>query len=132
MDKNVDTYFPSVDSGIVPLEGQVVLQVIYVPEVSYGGIVLASQAQENKQFSVKVSKVVAVGPSAFCNKLTGKPWAGVEVSVGDFVVAPQVSGTRFTKKLTQERDAPEIHFVACKDTEIQFKVTDPLSFNSVY
>ena len=133
MEENLVRCFPELESGIVPLDGQVVLQIIHVPEKSSGGILLAMQAQEDKQYAVKTAKIVAKGPTAFCNKLTGKPWAGMGIDVGDFVIAPAVSGVRFKKKLDKsDKNSPEIHFIACKDIQVEQKITNPFDFESIY
>lgn len=126
MTRTLENAFPEVESGVIPLCGQVVIQIIHIPEaISSSGIILAKEAHDNEQFTRKIAKIIAMGPTAFANKLTGEKWEGADIKLGDYIMAPHVAGTRFTRKLDKkDKSSPIIHFVACNDSEIRFKVKE--------
>jgi len=128
----LDARFPKIDPGIIPLGGQVVLQIALVPDtILSSGIILTSDVQQNEQYARKSAKVIAMGPVAFKSKLTGELWTGMSddetsdynINLNDYVISPHVAGSRYQLKLDEnDPNSKMIHFVACKDTEVQFKI----------
>lgn len=113
--------FPEVDLFIEPLGTRVVVQVMRAKETSKGGIVLVAETRETDKWNVQTAKVVALGPLAFKNRETLKPWAeGMWAQVGDFVRVPRWNGDRIEVRV-EGSDEP-ITFVTFSDHELIAKV----------
>ena len=118
----VQEAFPDVDPGVVPLGARVLVQVRSVSLRTAGGIYLAPETREDKKWNTQVARVVALGPLAFCNRETGKPWTeGFWVRPGDFVRVPRWNGDRWEREIPGTDEA--VRFVMFNDHELIGKLT---------
>ncbi len=124
---SVDEAFPPIDPGHVPVGYRVLFQLRTAKNVTKGGIIIPDEAKNADQWVTQVAKVVAVGPTAFCNRDTGNQWPeGPWAVPGDFVRVPKYGGDRFSVA----KDGEEALFVIFRDADISAKVADPLSVRS--
>lgn len=124
-------HFPEVDPGVLPLGARVLCQLVSTKTISAGGIVLVEETKETEKWNNQVARVLAVGPIAFCNRETGKPWnEGIWCEPGDFVIIPRWGGQRRTMHHKGKREDP-VYFVTVNDHEIIEKVHgNPLKLES--
>jgi len=87
-------------------------------EKTDGGILLPDQAIEAENYLSICAKLVAVGPMAWKDRETGKPWSsGAWAKVGDWIIVP---------KFTQFRmDIQDKEYRFINDDEIIAVVQDP-------
>lgn len=130
-DPTILANFPEVDPGVLPLGARVLCQLVTTKTVSAGGIMLVQETKETEQWNNQVARVLAVGPIAFCNRETGKPWQeGIWCEPGDFVIIPRWGGQRRTMHHKGKKDDP-VYFVTVNDHEIIEKVHgNPLNLES--
>lgn len=126
----LESAFPSVEPGIEPLGARVVVQIKTVKTVSAGGILLVEESKDTEKWNTQVAKVISLGPLAFCNRETSKPWPeGMWVNVGDFVRVPRWGGDRLEVEVEGQKE-PAL-FVVFNDHELIAKITgDPLKIKN--
>lgn len=119
--------FPDADPGVQPLGGRILVQMRRSVKTTKSGIVLVAETSDTVKWNQQTARVVAMGPLAYRNRETLKPWSeGAWVEVGDFVRVPRWNGDRVEVEV-QGSDEP-IVFVTFNDHEVIAKVTkDPLS-----
>lgn len=119
--------FPNIDFGVKPLGSRVLVQVRLPKEKSTGGIILSEYTKEAEQDNTQVAKVIAVGPLAFKNRETMKPWPeGAWCKVGDYIVVPKYAGARWRRKAPNRADM-KVEFVIFNDLDMLGMVEiDPL------
>lgn len=125
--QSIESAFPNVDPGCVPLGSRVMVQIRRTHSVSKGGIVLVEETKETVKWNNQVAKVVALGPLAYKNRESAKEWPeGAWVTEGDYVRVPRWGGDRIEIPVKDSQDP--ILFVTFSDHEIISKITgDPLS-----
>jgi len=118
--------FPEVDPGRVPLGPRVMVQLRLTKKKTQSGLYVVEETRQDQKWNCQVGKVVALGPIAFCNRETGKPWPeGAWISIGDFVIVPRWGGNRHEVDTSDHDES--IQFVTWNDHEIISRVTgDPL------
>lgn len=119
--------FPEVESLVYPLGGRVLLQMKWVTEKTESGIILASDTANEEKWNTQVAKVIYLGPLAYRNRETGKPWVeDIWVKPGDFVRVPRWGGDRFSSPAKHDPSI-KIPLVIFNDHEIISKIIgDPL------
>jgi co-chaperonin GroES (HSP10) len=119
--------FPKADPGLKPLGHRVLVQIRSAKLKSDGGILQHTETKETEKWNTQVARVVELGPVAFCNRDTLKPWPeGAWCKVGDYVRVPKYGGDRWEVPL-DEREEPAL-FVLFKDLDIIGQITgDPLA-----
>lgn len=121
---DLDEAFPPVDANFEPAGYRVLFQLRTPKRKTRGGIILTDEARETDQWNTQVAKVIKVGPTAFHDRDSGKPWIeGPWARVGDFVRVPKYGGDRFSIKCG---DDAEVLFVVFRDADISGKVSNPL------
>src|SRR5579884_140747 len=96
---SMEEAWPEVDPEHEPLQAGILFQIRRVKKMTEGGIVLPEQARQAEAGLMQAAKVIAIGPLAFKNPDTLKPWPeGNWVKVGDFVRIPRFNGFRFSVK----------------------------------
>lgn len=130
-DSEVLRHFPEIDPGVLPLGARVLCQLVTTKSISKGGILLVEETKETEKWNNQVARVLAVGPIAFCNRETAKPWSeGVWCEPGDFVIIPRWGGQRRTMHHKGKTEDP-VYFVTVNDHEIIEKVHgNPLSLET--
>jgi co-chaperonin GroES (HSP10) len=126
--------FPTVDSGMQPFGGRVVVQLRRIKKkVTSAGIIMVEETKENEKWNNMIGMVVSVGPLAFKNRDTMESWPeGTWAQVGDFVRVPKWGGDRWEIKVPGEDDLEDpVLFMTLNDHELIAKVTsNPLSFKA--
>jgi len=134
--------FPEVDFGIIPLGARIVVQIKTTKQESSGGIILVEDTKETEKWNTQIGKVVALGPLAFCNRETAKPWPeGMWAKEGEYVRVPRWGGDRFEVPIPgsfkvnsdgSQSNIPEVAlFCVFNDHELIAKLTgDPLKFKN--
>ncbi len=125
--QSMDEAFPKVNPGVAPLGGRILVQMRRSVKKTRSGIVLVEETSDTVKWNQQTARVVAMGPLAYRNRETLKPWSeGAWVEVGDFVRVPRWNGDRIEVRV-KDSDEPVV-FVTFNDHEIIALVTvDPLS-----
>lgn len=91
--QTLETAFPSVAPGVIPLGNRILVQIRSPKEVTKGGIILHTQVREDEMWNEMTAKVIALGPLAFKNRETMQPWPeGDWCKVGQYVRVPKWGG----------------------------------------
>lgn len=125
--------FPTVNPGMDPFGGRVIIQLRRIKKKTAGKIILVEETKETEKWNNMIGKIVAIGPLAFKNRDTMKPWVeGTWAQVGDFVRVPKWGGDRWEIKVTGEDEHEEpVLFMTLNDHELIARVTaNPLSFKA--
>lgn len=92
--------FPEIDPGVNPLGARILVQLRTVRTKTASGLILVDDTKQFNKVTTQLGKVVSMGPIAYCNRDTGKPWAeGVWAERGQFVRVPKYGGDRFERKI---------------------------------
>jgi co-chaperonin GroES (HSP10) len=128
----LDEAFPVVEPGVRPLGARILVQIKTTKKTSTGGIILVEESKETEKWNTQVAKIVDMGPLAYCNRETGKPWTeGMWVSKGDFIRVPRWGGDRFEVPIAGQ-DEPAL-FVIFNDHEAIAQITgDPLTMKNFF
>lgn len=126
----VEWAFPTVDPGIEPLGGRVLVQLKRVKKTTESGLVLVHETRDQEKWNTQIAKVISIGPLAFKKKESMEPWPeGVWANEGDFVRVPKWGGDRFEIAIQGEPDEPSL-FMLINDHELIAKVKgDPMKYN---
>lgn len=133
----LDSYFPAVDPGEVPL-GQLVLLQIKQAMTTYGEskLVLTKNDIETEFDNTQVAKVIALGAVAYKDRSTLQPWPeGDWVKPGQYVRVSQHNGKRWTVPLPGTRGnsvEERVTFVLIDDLHIASIVKDPLKVKAFF
>ena len=121
-----DEAFVDVDPLIEIFGSRVLVQVRTPKLKTKGGIILTDDAKETEQWNTQVGLVRAVGPLAFCNRETMKPWVeGFWCKPGDFIRMPKYGGDRWQIKTPTGEPAL---FVVFNDLDLAGRLLgDPLA-----
>lgn len=121
-----DDAFVDVDPQMEIFGSRVLVQVRTPKRKTKGGIILTDDAKETEQWNTQVGLVRAVGPLAFCNRETMKPWVeGVWCQPGDFIRMPKYGGDRWQ---INTKDGEPALFVVFNDLDLTGKLLgDPLA-----
>ena len=123
-----EKFFPEVEHGIKPLGGQVLIQGKFIPAKTVSGIALPDEYREKESYLIRIGKVIAMGPLAYCNRETTEPWKeGKWAEEGDFVYVP-ATGSVISKMINNERYT----FVLLNDTEVVAKLDNLDGYSQFY
>lgn len=122
----IDQAFPEVDPGLTPFGSKVLVQIRTPMLRTKGGIVVPDESRETEQWNTQVSKVIVLGPVAFCNRDTLEEWPeGKWAQPGAFVRCPKYGGDRWEVPVPNSSDAAL--FALFNDTDLSGEITgDPL------
>ena len=119
--QTVEEAFPSIDPQFKPLGARVLVQLKSTKQASSGGIILVEETKDTEKWNTQVCKIIKLGPIAFCNRETGKPWTeGMWASEGDFVRVPRWGGDRL--EIKDENSEDKALFCVFNDHEIIAKI----------
>lgn len=123
--KSLDEAFPPVESGLKPFGSKVLVQMRTPKKRSEGGILLTDETVAIDRDNTQVAKVIAVGPLAFCNRDTLKPWPeGAWCKIGDYVRVPKYGNDMWSVPISDMEE--RAHFQLVSDLAISGLVIDPL------
>ena len=125
-EQSMEEAFPVVDPGTVPFGSRVLVQIRAAKTKSKGGIELVTETREAVQWNQQVGKVLAIGPLAFHNRETMKPWPeGEWAHVGEFVRFPKYGGDKWERPVPGQPDTVAL-FILVNDLDLLGKITcDP-------
>jgi len=93
---SLDEAFPTADPGLIPFGTDVLVQIRTPKKRTKGGLYLPEESRDTDLWNMQVAKVIALGPVAFCNRETLKPWPeGAWCRIGDYVRVPKYGGDRW-------------------------------------
>lgn len=124
--------FPSVDSGVEPLGGRILVQLRRTKK-KVGSIIIVDETKEAEKWNNMVAKVIAIGPLAYKNRDNMQAWPeGSWIQVGDFIRVPRWGGDRWERPAPDQSDGEDpVLFAVFNDHEVISKVTcNPLSFKA--
>jgi len=102
----------------VPKGWKILIQKVKPKEKTAGGIFLPDQAKDAESYLSICAKIVAIGPMAWCDRVSGEPWTGGPwAKAGDWAIVP-----KFTQ-FKMEIDGEEYRFI--NDDEIIATVDEP-------
>lgn len=118
--------FPDVAPPYLPF-GYLLLVQLRMPKKKVGSIIVPDTEHDAERYRVQSALVRALGPAAYTDRQTGKPWVeGSWVQPGDFVRAPMFGGDRFD--VTPRGSKDKTTFVFVRDADIIARVIgDPLN-----
>lgn len=121
--------FPNVDPGHKPYGTRVLIQLRSARERSKGGIILTESDKDTEKWNTQVGKVIEIGPVAFMNRDTLKPWPEKAwCKVGTFVRIPKFNQDRWEVK---REDGTIVLFMLVKDVDLLAEVTcSPLAIKA--
>lgn len=129
IEQTLEEAFPAIDPLMAPYGARVLVQLRAVKEkVTSAGLYIPEETKEAEKWNTMIGKVIAVGPLAFCNRETQKPWPeGAWAQVGEFVRVPKWGGDRWEVEFEDEKGAKgKALFTFFNDHELIGKVTgDP-------
>jgi co-chaperonin GroES (HSP10) len=129
MEQTLEEAFPVLDPLMAPYGARVLVQLRAVKEkVTDAGIYLPEETKETEKWNTMIGKVIAIGPLAFCDRETQKPWPeGAWAQVGDYVRVPKWGGDRWEIDFEDEKGSQgRALFTFFNDHELIGKVTgDP-------
>lgn len=129
-EQTLETAFPSVDPGVLPLGARVLVQLKTISKKTKSGLIMVEETRDTEKYNTQVGKIIYLGELAFRNRETGAPWPeGVWACSGEFVRVPRWGGDRWSVPVPGS-DEPA-NFVIFNDHEMIGKVTgDPLTMNT--
>lgn len=134
VEQTLEEAFPAVDPLMAPYGARILVQMRAVKEkVTQAGILLPEEVKETEKWNTMIGKVIAIGPLAFCDRETQKPWPeGAWASVGDFVRVPKWGGDRWEIDFEDDKGLKgRALFTFFNDHELIGKVTgDPRSIKA--
>ena len=93
----IEELWPEVDQQFKPYGHRVLVQVRRTVNRTKGGILLTDNTKETEAWNMQVGKLIAVGPGAYKNRVTGQDWPeGGWPGPGSFVRFARWSGDRIT------------------------------------
>jgi co-chaperonin GroES (HSP10) len=124
--------FPLVDPGHRPFGYRVLVQLRTPKHHSDGGIALIPEARETEKWNTQVALVMALGPVAYKNRDTLRPWPeGDWCKPGMFVRVPKYGADSWEVPV-EGRDDKAL-FAMFKDLDIGGEVTcDPMKVIAFY
>lgn len=129
---SLDVAFPVVDPGVDPLGARILVQIKSIKKTTDSGIVLVPDTQAEEKWNTQIAKIIKLGPIAYCNRETGKPWTeGIWAEVGDYVRVPRWGGDRFAVSVPSD-EFEKAYFVIFNDHEIIAKITGDLEKVETY
>jgi co-chaperonin GroES (HSP10) len=130
---SLDEAYPQVDPEFTPFGNNVLFQLRTPKNMTTGGIALPETAQleEIAQWNTQIAKVIALGPLAFKDRDTLKPWPeGDWCKPGQFVRIPMHGGDRWWKPIPGRQDHRAL-FAVYKDLDVKGEYTgDPLEIDA--
>ena len=121
---SLEDAFPTVDPHHLPFGEDVLLQIRSPRRVTKGNIILPEETRETEIWNTQVARVVALGPVAFHNRETLKPWPeGAWCKVGDYVRVPKYGGDRWWVDVPGHEDGKAL-FVLFKDTDLKGQIPE--------
>jgi co-chaperonin GroES (HSP10) len=123
----IDEAFPEMDFGIAPAGSRILVQIRRPKTKSKGGILFAEYSKQAEQDNTQVAKVIAIGPLAYHNRDSMKPWPeGAWCKVGDYVFVSKYAGARW-KRVIPNTQGETVEFVIFNDLDVLGTVyIDPL------
>jgi len=121
---SIDQAFPEVDPGFIPFGSKVLVQIRTPMLMTRGGIAITEESRETEQWNTQVSKVIALGPVAFCNRDTLELWPeGVWAQPGTFVRCPKYGGDRWEVPVP-DTTADKAIFVVFDDLDLSGEIPE--------
>jgi co-chaperonin GroES (HSP10) len=126
---DIEWAFPTnVEPGIIPHGPFVMVQLRSVKRFSEGGIEIPDEARRFEKWETVASLVWAIGPMAYRDRDTLKPWPeGIWCKSGDFVLAPKMGGFRWEVRVPGRHERESALFAIVRDRDIWGQIVgDPL------
>jgi co-chaperonin GroES (HSP10) len=125
----LDTAFPAVNPGVIPLGARILVQLRTVRERTEGGLIIVQDTRDFNKANTQLGKIVHLGPLSYRNRDTGELWKeGVWARPGDFVRIPKWGGDRFERKIPGSEETAL--FAIFSDHELVAKI-DPEAFTEI-
>lgn len=125
----LDTAFPVVNPGVIPLGARILVQLRTVRERTDGGLIIVQDTRDFNKANTQLGKIVHLGPLSYRNRDTGELWKeGVWARPGDFVRIPKWGGDRFERKIPGSEETAL--FAIFSDHELVAKI-DPEAFTEI-
>lgn len=122
---SLEEAFPKCDPGLIPFGTDVLVQIRTPKTRTKAGLYIPEESQETDLWNMQVAKVIAMGPVAFCNRETLRPWGeGAWCKVGDYVRVPKYGGDRWWADLTDEAATGKALFVLFDDLVMKGRIPD--------
>lgn len=115
---SIEEAFPPIDAdqlGIHPLSNYLLVQMRLPKKTTASGIILTGDTQDFDQYQTMIGRVLDLGPIAFRDRSSLKPWDGFDwAAPGAFVYVPRY--TNNSRLIQFEDQNMELRFV--KDLDV--------------
>ena len=113
----MEQLWPEVDPQFKPYGHRVMVQLRRVMQKTAGGILLPGSTQETEAWNMQVGKLIAVGPGAYKNRVTGEAWPeGGWPTEGEFVRFARWAGDRIT--IPMDDGGPPVVVLLMADSDL--------------
>lgn len=132
--QTLDEMFPIIDPGIEPFGHRVVIQIASPMKVTKGGVILTEDSQDTIKWNVQTARVIMLGPVAFKDRVTLKPWPeGDWAKPGAYVRCVKYGGDRWEIPYVDKSGVQSVAlFAIVKDVELMGRVTVDPRFIKAY
>jgi Chaperonin 10 Kd subunit len=142
---SLEEAFPAADPGLITFGSDVLVQIRTPKKRTKGGLYLPEESRETDLWNMQVAKVIAIGPVAFRNRETMKPWSECRVSLwtklgywlrlkkapsinpwckpGEYVRVPKYGGDRWWADVPDAEDGKAL-FVLFDDLVMKGRIPD--------
>jgi len=122
---------------VTPTGNLVLVMMRQVPLRTPTGLLIDAETRQTEKDNNQVAKVIALGPLAFHNRDTGKPWPeGAWCKAGDFIRVPKYQGDIWTvpyRRLDREFDeGTGRHRESVGTDYVRFALFKDLAITGVY
>lgn len=132
--ESLEQAFPVADPGLIPFGTDVLVQIrtprrrtrggVKDDGTPFEGLYLPEETRETDLWNMQVAKIIALGPVAFCNRETLKPWPeGAWAQIGDYVRVPKYGGDRWWVDVPGSEDGKAL-FVLFDDLVMKGRIPD--------
>lgn len=124
--QTLEQAFPQVEPGLKPFGYRVLVQIRTPMTRTKTGLYIPEESRETEHWNTQVSKVIALGPTAFRDRDTLEPWPeGEWARPGAFVRCPKYGGDRWEVPVPGSTDSAL--FVVFRDLDLVGEIEgDPL------
>ena len=117
-------HFPKVDCGREPMGNKITVQLLSIPKISAGGIVLAGETKDFNKQATTTAQVVKLGPIAYRDRNSGETWKeGAWCEVGDLVLVNRYGGLNRIELPHPDDPEDSVIFCTFNDYDVTDKIT---------
>ena len=123
-DEFISKHFPEVDCGREPMGNKITVQLLSVPKISTGGIILSGETKDFNKQATTTARVIHLGKIAYKDRASGESWKeGAWCEVGDIVLVHRYGGLNRIEIPHPADPEDSIIFCTYNDYDVIDKIT---------